>query len=172
MCKCRIISFGKGLPRNYICSRDFHFKDLAISSFWYAWDSNMKTSMKNLGGWGLLFAMQGFEYIIMLSIVFTITETFLQCHFHCWFIKNCLLNVFTAGSKVCGCSGCWNRWWKWLSPLARDSNWWFHHRDVTFAGSDNLPTHDMNSCARKPIHMKNFNFYIWNEKKTNFLSKL
>ena len=74
MCKCRIISWGKGFPRSYICSRDFHFKDLAISSFWYAWDSNMKTSMKNRLGGIIVCLMQHFEYIIMLSILFIIIE--------------------------------------------------------------------------------------------------
>lgn len=63
MCKCRIISFRKGLPQSYIHSRDFHFKDLAISFL----------LIKYVGGINVCL-MQRFEYIIMLSIVFTTTE--------------------------------------------------------------------------------------------------
>jgi len=62
----------------------------------------MKTSMKNLGGWGLLFAMQGFEYIIMLSILFIITENIFAMPFSPLVVKNHLLKDFSAGSKVGG----------------------------------------------------------------------
>ena len=62
----------------------------------------MKTSMKNLGGWGLLFAMQGFEYIIMLSILFIIIENIFAMPFSPLVVKNHLLKDFSAGSKVGG----------------------------------------------------------------------
>ena len=163
MCKCSIISFGMGLPRSYICSRDFHFKDLAISSFWYAWDSNMKTSMKNLGGVGIIVClMQGFEYIIMLSILFIITENIFAMPFSPPVRQKPLVKRFLCRFKSrWGCSGCWNHWWKWLSPPTRVSNRWFHHRYVTLARSDN-------SFSLKP-HGKNYLLHMKSEEDKHFI---
>ena len=175
MCKCRIISFGKGFPQSYISSRTFTSKIWPFLSFCYTPDSNMKTSMKNM--WGeLMFASCSVLNILLCWVLYSVLQKiFLQCHFHNWFVINYLLNVFATSSKVGGCSRCRNLLWKWLSPLTRDSNRWFHHRYVTLAGSDHsfsLPIHDLNGSTKKPIHMEKFMFYIWNRKKTNFLSKL
>ena len=92
MCKCRIISLGKGFPWSYICSRDFHFKDLAISSFWYAWDSNMKTSMKNLGG----------DYCLPLAGFWIHYYAEYSIHYY---RKHFCNAIFTAGSSK---TTCWN----------------------------------------------------------------
>ena len=162
MCKCRIISFGKGLPQNYICSRDFHFKDLAISSFRYAWDSNMKTSMKNRWGGIIVCLMQRFEYIIVLSILFIITENIFVMPFSPLDVKKPLIKRFLCRFKGrWGCSGCWNRCWKWLSPPTRVSDWWFHHRYVTLARSDN-------SFSLKP-HGKNYLLHMKSEEDKYFI---
>ena len=61
----------------------------------------MKTSMKNLGGVGIIVClMQGFEYIIMLSILFIIIENIFAMPFSPLVVKNHLLKDFSAGSKV------------------------------------------------------------------------
>ena len=62
----------------------------------------MKTSMKNLGGGIIVFLMQGFEYIIMLSILFIIIENIFAMSFSPLVVKNHLLKDFSAGSKVGG----------------------------------------------------------------------
>ena len=62
----------------------------------------MKTSMKNLGGVIIVFLMQGFEYIIMLSILFIIIENIFAMPFSPLVVKNHLLKDFSAGSKVGG----------------------------------------------------------------------
>ena len=70
----------------------------------------MKTSMKNRLGGIIVCLMQHFEYIIMLSILFMITENIFAMPFSPLVVKNHLLKDFSAGSKVGGCSGCRNRW--------------------------------------------------------------
>ena len=111
---------GRMIFFRHMCSKIWPFL-----SFWYTPDSNMKTSMKNM--WGeLMFASCSILNILLCWVLYSLLQkTFLQCHFYSWFVINCLLNVFTIGSKVGGCSRCRNLLWKWLSLLTRDSNrWW------------------------------------------------
>ena len=160
MCKCRIISLGKGFPRSYICYRDFHFKDLAISSFSYAW---WKLQWQIGGRGGIIVClMQRFEYIIMLSILFIITENIFAMPFSPPVRQNPLVKRFLCRFKSrWGCSGCWNHWWKWLSPPTRVSNRWFHHPYVTLARSDN-------SFSLKP-HGKNYLLHMKSEEDKHFI---
>ena len=115
------------------------------------------------GGEGIIVClMQRFEYIIVLSILFIITENIFAMPFSPLVVKKPLVKRFLCRFKGrWGCSGCWNRWWKWLSPPTRVSNRWFHHRYVTLARSDN-------SFSLKP-HGKNYLLHMKSEEDKRFI---
>ena len=115
-----------------------------------------------MGGGIIVCLMQCFEYIIMLSILFIIIENIFAMPFSPPVRQKTLVKRFFCWFKSrWGCSGCWNHWWKWLSPPTRVSNRWFHHRYVTLARSDN-------SFSLKP-HGKNYRLHMKSEEDKHFI---